>query len=142
MTNIAGTEFEIHDPTNNLTPRQAQVLVWVAEGKENSAIGLLLGITVGTVKFHIIRLLEKFDAPNRQLLISRAFAKGLIRARHLALLLLIGATAAPGTGEQPLVLRTSRIARVRIANRRDADDYPIVMPTNLDDLRSGDREAA
>lgn len=142
MTNFRGTEFEIHDPDNTLTPRQREVLVWVVEGKENEAIGTLLSITLGTVKFHMISLLRQFNAPNRQLLISRAFKAGLVKARQLAIGLLIGASALPGTGEQPMVLRTQRVARVRTVNRRDADDYPIVMPTHLNHLHWAEREAA
>lgn len=142
MTNITGTEFEIHDPSNNLTPRQLEVLVWVVEGKENDSIATLLGITLGTVKFHIVSLLRQFDAPNRQLLVSRAWKAGLVKARQLAIGLLIGASALPGNGEQPTVLRTPRVARVRTVNRRDANDYPIVMPTHLNHLHWAEREAA
>ncbi|GAA3555977.1 hypothetical protein GCM10022265_03250 [Marinobacter xestospongiae] len=142
MTNSSGTEFEIHDPDNTLTPRQREVLAWVVEGKENEAISLLLGITLGTVKFHMVRLLRRFDAPNRQLLISRAFKQGLVRARHLAVCLLIAGSALPGTGDQPATVRTPRVARVRTANRRDADHHPIIQLNNLADLHHGDREAA
>lgn len=142
MTNFTGTEFEIQDPGRTLTPRQREVLVWIVEGKENEAIGMLMGITLGTVKFHVIALLRRFDAPNRQLLISRAWKAGLVKARQLAIGLLILGNAMPGTADQPVTLRTPRVARIRLSGRRDADDYPIVMPTNLDDLRTGDREAA
>jgi len=142
MANITGTEFEIKDPNQTLTPRQREVLAWVVEGKENEAIGILMGITLGTVKFHMIALLRRFDAPNRQLLISRAWKAGLIKARQLAIGLLILGNALPGASDQPATVRTPRVARIRVANRRDADDHPIVMPTNLDDLRTGDREAA
>jgi len=142
MANITGTEFEIQDPNKALTPRQREVLVWVVEGKENEAIGMLMGITLGTVKFHVMALLRRFDAPNRQLLISRAWKAGLVKARQLAIGLLILGSALPGTGDHPVTVRTSRIARVRVAGRRDADEHPIFMPTNLDDLLPGDREAA
>jgi len=142
MTNITGTEFEIKDPNQTLTPRQREVLAWVVEGKENEAIGMLMGITLGTVKFHMIALLRRFDAPNRQLLISRAWKAGLVKARQFAIGLLILGNALPGASNQPVTVRTPRVARIRVANRRDADDHPIFMPTNLDDLRTGDREAA
>lgn len=142
MAIITGTELEIQDPERTLTPRQREVLVWVAEGKENESIAMILGITLGTVKFHMISLLRRFDAHNRQLLISRAWKSGLVKARKLAIGLLIGASALPGTSEQPMVLRTQRIARVRTVNRRDADDHPIVTPTNLNHLQAGEREAA
>ena len=142
MTTFPGTEFEIQDPDRTLTPRQREVLAWVVEGKENEAIGMLMGITLGTVKFHMIALLRRFDAPNRQLLISRAWKAGLVKARQLAIGLLILGNALPGASDQPATVRTPRVARIRVANRRDADDHPIVMPTNLDDLLTGDREAA
>lgn len=142
MANIKGTEFEIQDPNKALTPRQREVLVWVVEGKENEAIGMLMGITLGTVKFHVMALLRRFDAPNRQLLISRAWKAGLVKARQLAIGLLILSSALPGSSDQPVTVRTPRIARVRVAGRRDADEHPIFMPTHLDDLLSGDREAA
>src|SRR5690554_7223680 len=97
MANITGTEFEIQDPGRTLTPRQRKVLVWIVEGKDNEAIGMLMGVTLSTVKFHVIALLRRFDAPNRQLLISRAWKAGLVKARHLAIGLLILGSAMPGT---------------------------------------------
>ncbi|NWO05798.1 MAG: helix-turn-helix transcriptional regulator [Alteromonadaceae bacterium] len=142
MTTCSGSEFEIQDPDNTLTPRQRQVLLWVVEGKENDSIALLLGITLGTVKFHMARLFRDFDAPNRQLLVSRAWKKGLVKARQLAIGLLILGNAMPGTGDQPATIRTPRIARVRVSNRRDSEDHPIIQLNNLADLRTGDREAA
>lgn len=142
MTTSAGTEFEIQDPNLTLTPRQREVLVWIVEGKENEAIGILMGITLGTVKFHVMALLRRFEASNRQLLISRAWKAGMVKARHLAIALLIAGSAMPGTGDQPVTVRTSRIARVRVAGRKDADEHPIFMPKHLDDLLPGDREAA
>lgn len=142
MVKSKGAEFEIQDPNQTLTPRQREVLAWVVEGKENEAIGMLMGITLGTVKFHMIALLRRFDAPNRQLLISRAWKAGLVKARQFAIGLLILGNALPGASDQPVTVRTPRVARIRVANRRDADDHPIVMPTNLDDLRTGDKEAA
>lgn len=141
MSHASGTEFEIHDPENTLTPRQSQVLVWVIEGKENAAIGTLLGITAGTVKFHMIRLLQMFEAPNRQLLISRAFAKGLARARQLAIGLLIAGSALNGANESPFTVRTPRVSQVRSTRRRDPDDSPIIQPVTHA-LFTVEREAA
>ncbi|WP_286801369.1 response regulator transcription factor [Marinobacter sp. UBA2498] len=142
METVKGSEFEIQDPNNTLTPRQRQVLAWVVEGKENEAIATILGITLGTVKFHMIHLLRRFDAPNRQLLISRAWKAGLVKVRQLAIGLLILGNAMPGGSDQPVTVRTPRITRIRVTNRREPDDHPIVMPTNRYDLLSGDREAA
>ena len=141
MTNSLGTEFEIQDPNLTLTPRQREVLVWVVEGKENEAIGMLMGITLGTVKLHMMSLLRRFEAPNRQLLVSRGWKEGLVKARHLAIGLLILGSAMPGASDQPVTVRTPRIARARVASRRSADECSL-MPTHLDDLLIGDREAA
>lgn len=137
MANTAGTEFEIKDPDSTLTPRQREVLAWIVEGKENDAIAILLGITLGTVKFHVISLLRKFNAPNRQLLISRAWKAGLVHARHMAIGLLIVAGALPGTHNEPATVRT--LPRVRVSQRRETDTH---IPLNLAELHLGDRETA
>lgn len=150
MTNITDSEFEIHDPDNFLTPRERDVLTWLVGGKENEVIAMLLSITRGTVKFHVINLLRKFEAHNRQLMISRAWKAGLVKARdklpakarHLVITLLVLGSAMPGISDQPVTVRTPRVTRVRSSNRRDSDDYPVVQPMNLADLRFGDREAA
>lgn len=150
MTTPQESEFEIHDPDNFLTPRERDVLTWLVGGKENEVIAMLLSITLGTVKFHVINLLRKFEAHNRQLMISRAWKAGLVKARaklpakarHLVITLLVLGSAMPGISDQPVTVRTPRVARVGSSNRRDPDDYPVVQPMNLADLRYGDREAA
>lgn len=49
----------------NLTPREREVAVLVAEGLVNSEIAERLGIGAATVKTHVSALLEKFHARNR-----------------------------------------------------------------------------
>jgi DNA-binding NarL/FixJ family response regulator len=49
-----------------LTPREAEVLLWVAQGKTNAEIGLILESATSTVKKHVERVLEKLEAENRQ----------------------------------------------------------------------------
>jgi DNA-binding NarL/FixJ family response regulator len=41
-----------------LTPRESEVLLWVAHGKSNAAIGVILGMTEGTVKKHLQHIFE------------------------------------------------------------------------------------
>ncbi|MEI9895269.1 MAG: LuxR C-terminal-related transcriptional regulator [Chthoniobacter sp.] len=48
-----------------LTPREREVLRWVAEGKTNSEIAVILGLTTGTVKLHVERILVKLGVENR-----------------------------------------------------------------------------
>ncbi|MEP6668966.1 MAG: helix-turn-helix transcriptional regulator [Chthoniobacter sp.] len=48
-----------------LTPREGEVLRWLAEGKANSEISTSLGLTAGTVKLHVERILAKLGVENR-----------------------------------------------------------------------------
>ena len=48
-----------------VTPREAQILSWVREGKNNQEIGIELGISALTVKNHIQKILRKLGASNR-----------------------------------------------------------------------------
>jgi DNA-binding NarL/FixJ family response regulator len=48
-----------------LTPREAEVLLWIAQGKSNADIGTILGCAENTVKVHIGRIFEKLGSENR-----------------------------------------------------------------------------
>jgi len=48
-----------------LTPREAEVLLWVAQGKSNGDIGVILGCAENTVKVHTARIFEKLGFENR-----------------------------------------------------------------------------
>ena len=48
-----------------LTPREREVLRWVAEGKSNADIAKILELNVGTVKVHVERILTKLGVENR-----------------------------------------------------------------------------
>ena len=48
-----------------LTPREAEVLGWIAEGKTNAEIGRLLFISPHTVRTHIENIFEKLDVHTR-----------------------------------------------------------------------------
>jgi DNA-binding NarL/FixJ family response regulator len=49
-----------------LTPKESEVLLWIAQGKTNAEIGLILESATATVKKHVERVLEKLEAENRQ----------------------------------------------------------------------------
>jgi DNA-binding NarL/FixJ family response regulator len=51
-----------------LTPREAEVLLWVAQGKSNPEIALILGAAENTIKVHLSHLFEKLGADNRHAL--------------------------------------------------------------------------
>lgn len=61
-----------------LTPREIEVLQWVAEGLPNKTIALRLGIRETTVKFHVNSILAKLGAQSRTEAVTRAARLGLI----------------------------------------------------------------
>lgn len=58
--------------TNNLSPREHEVLELIADGRNNSSIAVHLGLSEHTVKRHVANILLKLDLP------TRAAAAGLI----------------------------------------------------------------
>lgn len=48
-----------------LTEREAEVLVWLAQGKTNAEIGLILGLSVATVKTHLLHVFGKLGCETR-----------------------------------------------------------------------------
>jgi len=55
-----------------LSPREAQVLLWIAQGKNNEEIGLILGASRNTIKKHVLRVLEKLSVETRNAAAVRA----------------------------------------------------------------------
>src|ERR1043166_2338253 len=55
-----------------LTPREAEVLLWIAQGKSNCDIGTILGCAENTVKVHTARIFEKLGFENRNAATTRA----------------------------------------------------------------------
>ena len=55
-----------------LSPREAEVLLWIAQGKNNEEIGIILGIARNTIKKHVIHLLEKLQVESRNAAALRA----------------------------------------------------------------------
>ncbi len=48
-----------------LTAREAEVLVWVAQGKQNSEVGVILNISTSTVRKHVENILKKLRCETR-----------------------------------------------------------------------------
>jgi DNA-binding NarL/FixJ family response regulator len=51
--------------TLGLTAREAEVLLWVAQGKSNSEISTILGTSEGTIKKHLEHIFEKLGLESR-----------------------------------------------------------------------------
>jgi len=58
-----------------LTPRQAEVVYWVAQGKTNPEIGTILGASPRTIDKHMERIFARLGVENRASLIVTAGEK-------------------------------------------------------------------
>ena len=70
------------EPAARLTPREAEVLQLVAEGKANKQIALHLGISIKTVEKHRQNLMKKLDIHDTAGLTRYAIATGAIEGRN------------------------------------------------------------
>ena len=57
-----------------LTARETEVLTWIAQGKTNYEIGVVLGACPGTICKHVEHILCKLDVKNRTSAAAMAFA--------------------------------------------------------------------
>ena len=48
-----------------LTPREAEVLFWISQGKSNHDIGIILGAKTGTICKHVEHIFSKLNVENR-----------------------------------------------------------------------------
>ena len=69
---IGNGEFEA------LTPREKDVLRWLAQGMSNRSIAAQLHVNERTVKFHVSAILAKLEAANRTQAVMIALEQGLI----------------------------------------------------------------
>ena len=61
--------------TLGLSPREAEVLLWIAQGKNNEEIGIILGTSRNTIKKQVMHLLEKLGVENRNAAAVRAIER-------------------------------------------------------------------
>ncbi|HTL59180.1 MAG TPA: response regulator transcription factor [Candidatus Limnocylindrales bacterium] len=66
--------FEPAEPLEalGLTPRESEVLLWVAQSKSNSEIATIVGCAENAVKVHLARIFEKLGFENRNTATVRA----------------------------------------------------------------------
>ena len=58
-----------------LTPREAEILSWVVQGKTNPEIGIILGIQLTTVKKHLESTFSKLGVENRTAAVTLALER-------------------------------------------------------------------
>lgn len=69
----------LRSPGTALTRRETEVLVLVAEGLSNQAVGDRLHLTEGTVKSHLARIYTKLGVDSRTAAVATASGLGMIR---------------------------------------------------------------
>jgi DNA-binding NarL/FixJ family response regulator len=75
-------DFSSHEPLQRLglTDREAEVLLWVAQGKTNGDIATILGAAESTIKKHLQNIFEKLGIESRNAATVRAL-EALSRAK-------------------------------------------------------------
>lgn len=61
-----------------LSTRERDVLHWLAQGKTGGEIGMILSISVYTVRAHIRNIVRKLNASNTAHAVARGFRSGLL----------------------------------------------------------------
>ena len=78
MMAVQCDEFDL--PESGLSPREMEVLTWVARGKSGSVIAQILGISPHTVDTLIRRILDKTNTSSRTVAAVRAAQQGWLPA--------------------------------------------------------------
>lgn len=68
-----------------LTPREREILLWAAEGKGDSVIADILGISYSAVRFHMNNIFNKTGVNDRTLAVAKAIRVGLILPTYVSL---------------------------------------------------------
>lgn len=74
-------EFAMNTPPGllaglGLTPREAEVIAWVAQGKTNREVGIILEISTRTVQKHLERVFDKLGVETRTAAILKVWQVG------------------------------------------------------------------
>jgi DNA-binding NarL/FixJ family response regulator len=65
-------------PCSDLSAREHEVLVLIAQGRNNKEIGATLRITEGTVKCHVTMILSRLGVSDRTQAVVAAFQRGIV----------------------------------------------------------------
>jgi two-component system NarL family response regulator len=65
--------------SNQLSPRELEILHLVAAGKSNKRIARETGITEGTTKFHLNNIFSKLDVHSRTEAVNLAMRRGIVK---------------------------------------------------------------
>jgi DNA-binding NarL/FixJ family response regulator len=80
---VVGRKAEQLPNATELTSREREVLLWLARGGSNEAIGAALGITTETVKSHMKNILGKLGLKSRSEAVALCLRAGLVHLENL-----------------------------------------------------------
>ncbi len=66
-----------------LTEREKEILLWASQGKSDSVIADIIGVSHSTIRFHMNNIFKKLNANERTLATVKAIRKGLILPTYL-----------------------------------------------------------
>jgi DNA-binding NarL/FixJ family response regulator len=75
---LGSTPARAAEPAAELTPREAEILALVAQGRSNGEIGRQLFISTKTVSVHVSNILAKLGAAGRTEAAAIAHRRGLL----------------------------------------------------------------
>jgi DNA-binding NarL/FixJ family response regulator len=75
----AAAGFSGAPPRLELTPRQHEILLLVADGLSYKEVGAALGLSENTVKYHMGEILTRLHLKNREQVVAHALRSGLAR---------------------------------------------------------------
>lgn len=79
----ASTKTIIADKNISLTDREREILLWMSEGKSDSIIAEIVGISYATVRYHTNNIFYKLGVNERTLAVVKAIRHGLILPTYL-----------------------------------------------------------
>ena len=74
---VRSTRYQLN--SNTLTERQAEILLWLAEGKTQREIGLILGITYQAVEYNLRKTKEKLGAETSTEAVTLCWVQGVMQ---------------------------------------------------------------
>ncbi len=72
-------KLERRQSAKTLSKREHEILQYLANGHNNQEIAVITGLSLATVKFHVIHIRQKLNAADRTEAVANGFRRGLLR---------------------------------------------------------------
>lgn len=76
---VVATKLLERMDSSHLSDRESEVLQLVSKGMSNQRIGTALGVSEGTIKFHLNNILSKLQAHDRTEAVVIALRRGILK---------------------------------------------------------------